>query len=169
MFALYRQLAVRVFWVNSPIVMERSDKDDLQSLQESGVKYESASDQPSVAPTGKRQAFRDLRRQLTDDELSGPGVQKLILDELEQSEAECEVLQGYIQRYHEADKRAAVLEERTKTARVIEILHGAMLALGGAIIGLTPVFWPNRLLTFLTLSLGSLLVLLAVIARILKQ
>src|SRR5579862_4205230 len=75
----------------------------------------------TVSTSGKRQAFRDIRRQLQETELGNPGVQKLLLDELETAESECEVLQGYVDRYHEADKKAAILEERLKTHTALEI------------------------------------------------
>ena len=45
------------------------------------------------------------------NDLKSPGVQKMLLDELERADAECEGLQSYASRFHDADKRAAVLEE----------------------------------------------------------
>src|SRR5438094_385338 len=81
-------------------------------------------------PTGRRQAFRDLRRQLTDQELTAPGVVKLLLDEVEETIAERDELRGYVTRYHDADKRAAVLEEKGRAATAVEILFAAGLSVG---------------------------------------
>src|SRR5258708_6140348 len=64
--------------------------------------------------TGRRQVFRDIRRQLEEGDLASKGVQKLLLNELETSEGDCEALRAYVERFHEADKRAAVLDERLK-------------------------------------------------------
>jgi hypothetical protein len=95
----------------------------------------------AVAPTGRRAAFRDVRRQLTDEELKNPGVQKLLLDMLQDADDEREGLRPYVDRFHEADKIAAVLREEVKTHTAIEVFFGVGVGLGGAIIGLAPFFW----------------------------
>src|SRR5436189_6276378 len=87
----------------------------------------------ATAATSHRQAFRDLRRQLSDEDLKSPGVQKLLLDELERSEAQCEVLAGYVERFHAADKRAAILEERSRTSIALEVIFGVGVGVGCAI------------------------------------
>jgi hypothetical protein len=122
----------------------------------------------SVPPTGRRQAFRDLRRQLTESDLASPGVQKLILDDLEQSEVECEELRAYIERYHEADKRAGILEERLKPARAVEVFFGVGVGVGGIIMGLAPVFWTQQPQGIISLVLGALLVIGSVIGRLVR-
>jgi hypothetical protein len=122
----------------------------------------------NVAPTSRRQAFRDVRRQLSDDDLASPGVQKLILDELERAEAECDQLRGYIDRYHEAEKRAAILNERLKPIRSIDLLFGVGVGLGGAILGLAPVFWTEKLQAVICLIVGALLILGSVAGRLVK-
>jgi hypothetical protein len=123
----------------------------------------------TVAPTGKRHAFRDIRRQLEDGDLASPGVQKLLLEDLERAESECEILQGYIDRYHEADKRAAVLEERLRTQTALEIMFGVGVGLGGAILGLAPLFWDKQPQGALAMVVGFLLVIGATIGRVVKR
>lgn len=119
--------------------------------------------------SGKRQAFRDIRRQLQDTELSNPGVQKLLLDELDQSEAECELLHAYVERFHEADKRAAVLEEKLRGNTAFDILFTVGVGLGCAIVGLSSLFWGQGPRGPIVLVVGALLVLGAAIARIYKR
>ncbi|MBI5375817.1 MAG: hypothetical protein HZA77_10300 [Candidatus Schekmanbacteria bacterium] len=97
-----------------------------------------------VPPSGRRAAFRDVRRQLTDEELFSPGVQKLILGLLEEADDEREYLRSYINLYHESDKKAAVLSEKLLTQKAIEIFFGVGVGLGGAIIGLMPFFWGEK-------------------------
>jgi hypothetical protein len=126
-------------------------------------------DGSTAPPTGKRQALRDLRREMNDDELSNPGVQKLILDELERADAECADLRTYITRFHEADKRAAVLEEKLKTEHSLEITFGVGVGLGGAIIGLAPYFWDKEAQGILTLLLGAVLIFGATAARVVRK
>jgi len=120
-------------------------------------------------PSGRRQALRDLRRQLSDDELTSPGVQKLLLDALEQADAKCEELAGYLARFHEADKRAAVLEEKLRTQTALEIAFGVGTGLGGAIVGLAPVFWNQQPQGYIVLVVGCLLIVGSVIARAVKR
>jgi hypothetical protein len=122
----------------------------------------------SVPASGRRQAFRDVRRELTDADMASPGVQKMVLDELEQAEAECEQLRAYIERYHEADKRAAVLEEKLRPIRALEILFGVGVGLGGAIVGLSPFFWESRLQGVLCLVVGISMIFGSTIGRMVR-
>jgi|SRR5216684_1079846 len=99
---------------------------------------------PVLAPlpaSASRQAFSQLARELTDKELAQPGATKLLLDHIDQLTAELEVYKGFRERYHEADKRAAVLEERMKSAKAVDIASGVMLAIGGIIGGRASEVW----------------------------
>ena len=123
----------------------------------------------SVPSSGRRLAFRDIRRQLTDTELSSTGVQKLLLEMLEEADVNCDHLQPYVELYHEADKRAAILGEQLKTPRRIEIFFGVGVGLGGAIIGLTPFFGEIKSeYGWNTAIIGLLLVGGATVGRIAK-
>ena len=123
----------------------------------------------AIATTGKREAFRNLVRQLSSDELSNSGVQKLLLEDLEKAESECETLQGYVERFHDADKRAAVLDERLHKQTAFDILFGVGVGLGGAIIGVSPVFWDTTSKGPIALVIGILLVAGSTAARIVKR
>lgn len=59
---------------------------------------------PTVPAAGRRSSFRDIRRQLTEEELKQTGVQKLVIEDFERAEMECEALRSYVDRFHEADK-----------------------------------------------------------------
>jgi hypothetical protein len=138
-----------------------------QSDSESGLLLT----QPAAAvpPTGRRPAFREIKRQLSEEDLSSSGVQKLLLDDLERAESECEILQGYIERYHEADKRSAVFEERIRSVTAIDIMFGVGVGLGGTIMGLAPTFWTDQPKGLIALVVGGLLVVGASIARVVKR
>jgi hypothetical protein len=123
----------------------------------------------TVAPTGKRQAFRDIRRQLQETELANPGVQRLLLEDLERAEGQCEILQGYVTRYHEADKRAAILDEKLRTQTVIEIFFGVGLGVGCMILGLVPSIWDATYKGPLFLITGIILVVGATLGRVIKR
>lgn len=89
-------------------------------------------------PTGRRLSLSKVRRQLTDEELSSPGIQKLLLDILEEAENERDNLKNYVSSYYEADKKAAVLGEKLVKDKKIDVFFGVGVGLGGAILGLIP-------------------------------
>ncbi|MEK6408820.1 MAG: hypothetical protein AABN34_18005 [Acidobacteriota bacterium] len=143
------------------------DEVDPQTSREMGTEQPKPTSE--VAPTGRRQALRDIRRELTDEELSSPGVQKLLLDDLERAESESEVLRSYVDRFHESDKRAAILEVQLRGSNAFEILFGTGIGLGGAIMGLAPLFWSDQPKGALALALGMLLAIGSIIGRVIRR
>jgi len=121
-----------------------------------------------MPPFGKRFALSELRRTLTEEELKNPGVIKLILDELARVDTECDSFRGYVDRFHDADKKAAVLEEKQKAVTSIEIAYGVGMALGGAVIGLSPSFWGKESQGIIALVVGAVLIIGAAIMRLKK-
>ena len=129
---------------------------------------------PSAEPvplTGRRPALRNLAREMTDEELSNSGVVKLMLDELEQSVQECADLRAYVEKFHDADKRAAILEERVRPATAIEVAFGVGVGLGGAVLGLAPFFWdknrPHE--AVVVVIVGMILMVGATTVRVIKR
>lgn len=124
------------------------------------------------AATGKREAFRNLRRDITDEELRSTGVAKLILDELERTEAERDDLRKYVDRYHEADKLAAVgpLNERLKANRRVDTLFGVGVGLGGTLLGASYSFYtpghPGAAIT--TAVIGLALLITSALVKLVK-
>jgi hypothetical protein len=100
--------------------------------------------------------------------LASKGVQKLLLNELETSEGDCEALRAYVERYHESDKRAAVLEERLKTNTGTEIMFSIGLVVGGALIGWAPTLWDGSSKGPIALAIGVILVAGSGIAKAVK-
>src|ERR1035437_8603479 len=101
---------------------------------------------PTGAPTtnlvpssGRRQAFDDVMTPLTPEDLASPGTQKLVLYMLQQKQAEVIDLTGYSERFHDSDKRAAILQEKldahTKFSKSVEIAVITGTTVGGALIG----------------------------------
>ena len=124
----------------------------------------------AVPASGKRAALRDVRRQLTDEELKSPGVQKLLLDMLQEADDEREELRPYVDRFHDANKTAAVLREGLKTHTAIEVFFGVGVGLGGAIIGLSPFFWGMKpLYGGITVIVGLCLMIGSTIGRAVKK
>lgn len=89
---------------------------------------------------------------------------------LDQAEGEKEECKGYIERYHEADKKAAVLEEKLKTSIAIEIIYSVGLTMGSVLIGFSAFFYNSDLrsldpLGWLMIVIGGLLILVSIYAR----
>ena len=109
------------------------------SLQKKDEALESTPHESQV-PTSRRLSLTNVRRQLTDEELSNPGAQKLLLDILEEAESERDNYKVYVASYYEAEKKAAILGEKLLADKKIDVFFGVGVGLGGAILGLTPYF-----------------------------
>lgn len=125
-----------------------------------------ASEMPPVG----RQVFRGLSRELNDADLANPGVQKMLLAELERMDNECASLRGYIERFYEADKDRGILKERLKTVTSIEVIFGTGMVIGGAILSISFSF-PEAMKPYTTISfiLGGLIVVVVTVARLIKR
>lgn len=119
-----------------------------------------------VPARGQRDALSNVRRPLEEDELSESGAQKLLLDALDRADEQLAELEKYRPRYYEADKRAAVLEERLKFSNALEVVFGVGVGLGGAIVGTVPYLWNlDSLAGVIALVIGIGLVIGAAVAR----
>lgn len=130
---------------------------------------------PTVAPTGRRESLRNVGRRLSDEEMRSPGAVKLITEQWENAEIECESLKPYVQLFYQADKAAAVLQERLTTAikigTKIEIGYGVGVGVGGLIAGLAPLFWSERgwILGWVCFIVGVVLVAGGIAIRAVKE
>ena len=123
-----------------------------------------------LSPTfGRRNALKDIRRQLTEDELANPGVQKLLIEMLEEADDVRQSLLEFENRFYESDKKAAILSEQLKNNTRIEVFFGVGIGLGCSIIGLTPFFMEiNHVHGYITLALGVCITIGSVVGRVKK-
>lgn len=127
-------------------------------------------EQESVPTTGRRQALRNIRRQLTEAELAQSGTQKMLLEMLEEVETEKENIKSYVLSFHEADKKAAILGEKLNADRSVEIFFGVGVGLGGTILGLAPSFWASNLTHgIICIGIGIALIVGSCIGRAVKK
>jgi hypothetical protein len=112
-------------------------------------------------PTTGRAAFRGINRQLNDADLTNPAVGRLLLDAWDTAEERCRDLTPYVERFHEADKRAAVLAEKARTAVAVDVAFGVVIGIGTAILGTKPDFWLG--------AVGALLVIGGIAVRVIKR
>ena len=66
-------------------------------------------DGPAHGKRKGRQALSKVRRELSEEEMSSPAVQRMLLDELERLEMEASELREFKDKFHTTDKDAAVL------------------------------------------------------------
>lgn len=117
-----------------------------------------------------RRAFSKLRRELSDDELSSPAVQRLLIDDIERLEKENGKLVDYQDSYHETDKKTAVLNEKLKTNIAHEVIFGVCLTVGAALIGFTPSLWdPNKPHGWISIALGVVLIVGGIASKVVKR
>ena len=108
-----------------------------------------------------RQALSNVRRELSEEELSSPAVQRMLLDELDRLETEAGELKEFKDRFYSADKDAAVLGERLRAS----VARDSGLAIGAAMLGLAPSLWPFQPIGWIVVALGVALVVFALLAK----
>lgn len=125
----------------------------------------------SVTPKGSygRRSFSNLRRELTDDELTSAAVQRMLLDELDRLDRECADLSIIRDQFHTCDKRVGVLEERFKTKVSLEIMHVTCFLISGSSLGYAASNWAAQpTVSLLALILGGVLAVAGVVAKVVK-
>jgi hypothetical protein len=119
------------------------------------------------APKSHR-AFSRLKRELSDEDLSAPGVQKLLLESLAQSEEEISALKSFRDKYYQADKRNAVLEANRKVDVAAEILSTGTIAVGAAALVYGPSEWSHQPTGAIALAFGAVLTLIGILAKVIR-
>ena len=114
----------------------------------------------------KRKALTTLRRDLSDKELTSPAVQKLLLDEVDRLESENEALSLFRDRFHASDRCVGVLEQKVKIVVGQEIISGACVTIGGALVGYAPNIWSVQAAGPIVLAAGIGLIVLGVFAKV---
>ena len=116
-----------------------------------------------------RQSFNKVRRELSDDELSSPAVQRLLLDDIERLEKENEKSSVYQDKYHETDKKAAVLNEKLKSNVAQDVIFGVCLTVGAALIGVAPSLWTlDKSYGWYSVALGVVLIMCGIASKVVK-
>ncbi|KQN34313.1 hypothetical protein ASE92_11930 [Pedobacter sp. Leaf41] len=111
-------------------------------------------------PVKRANAYENLSRGLTVDELAQTGTQKLILNDLSKAERTIELLEPFRDMYYTETTEKRVLEEKlTKTKRA-EILYSFSTASGGVILGMGKMYLETKgNLAFFMMGIGILLIL----------
>jgi hypothetical protein len=120
----------------------------------------------TVTPSFKgRQSFRQVRRELTEEELSTPAAQRLLLDELDRLDTENNELKSFQEKFHAADKKVGVLDEKLKRLTALEIISSGSLLAGALALGYAPKVWGTGPTGPILVSLGVILVAAGIWAK----
>jgi hypothetical protein len=120
------------------------------------------------APKSHR-AFSRVKRELSDEDLAAPGVQKLLLESLAQGEEEIAALKSFRDKYYEASKNNAVLEENRKVHIAAEILSTGTIAIGAAALVYGASEWSHQPDGALAVAFGAVLTLVGILAKVIRQ
>lgn len=105
-------------------------------------------------------AYGNLVRGLTSDELSQTGTQKLILIDLSKAETKVAELEPFRDKYHTVFTEKCILEEKLAKTKRAEILYSFCITAGALIIGLAKIFIDtNGTLAVIMITIGALLIL----------
>jgi hypothetical protein len=115
-----------------------------------------------------RRALSRLKRELTDEELSSPGVQKLLLDSLERAEEENTDLKSFRDRYYDSDKQRGILGEKLKTHIALDVVSTGCIAVGAAAIVYAPVAWEHQPNGEIALGFGIVMTIVGTIAKLVR-
>lgn len=107
----------------------------------------------------KRQALSDVKRQVTDEDLTNPTVARMLLDDVERLEEENDELRGFKERFHSSDRDAAVLRERLNASTARDVLESAFLIVGSLILGHVPSLWSSQPTGGIALAIGAIAIL----------
>jgi hypothetical protein len=125
---------------------------------------------PVTPPSRKsRQSFSRVKRELSDEELSSPAVQKLLIEEIERLESDNDALSVYREKFYESDKKKAILEEKLQKNIANDIIFGACLTVGSAALGYAPSLWASQPSGQIALIFGVVLILGGIASRFIKQ
>lgn len=88
--------------------------------------------------------YANVKRELSEEELTSPAVQKLLLNDNYRMEKEVEKLKEFETLFHIKDKEAAILEEKLKKTAGSEVLYTACETVGSLLAGISALYWDAK-------------------------
>lgn len=112
----------------------------METPERAGAGVIKTADSPNIVPASP---YSGIRREISEDDLQSPAVQRILLGEVDKLESRVGELESVVARFHISDKRAAVLEEKLKNSNAGEILYSFCLTVGSVIIGFSSILWTH--------------------------
>jgi len=118
-------------------VLPEEENLDQEEPIEGGVEIpeDAASAQGSVKV---RRPYSKIAIELDEQDLESKGVQKLLLAEISRLETENAQLCNFRDEFHSRDKDCAKFGVQLQKSKMVEILYTIAVAVGAALLGLTP-------------------------------
>jgi hypothetical protein len=111
--------------------------------------------------------YSRIRREISEDDLSSPAVQRILLGEVDKLQSQVNDLEVIETQFHVVDKKSAVLEEKLKAVNSQEVLYSLCLTIGAAVIGLSSMIWEKGY-GWIAITIGSLLLVGGIVSRVMK-
>ena len=111
--------------------------------------------------------YANVRRELSEDELTSPAVQRLLLSDHDRVERECERLKSFEEKYHECDKKVAILNEKLKNSTASDILYTCCVSFGSVLTGVSRIYWDNN--GWILLFIGIALIIGGVVYKFVRK
>ena len=111
--------------------------------------------------------YANVTRELSDEELKSPAVQKLLLNEHDRMLGEVDRLKQYERDFYEKDKECAVLSEKQKASNASEVLYTFCEVGGSVLAGVSSIYWDDK--GWLFLVIGIIFISGGVIYKLIKK
>lgn len=111
--------------------------------------------------------YANVQRLLSEEDMSSPAVQKLLLNENDRMNRELGKLREMEEKYHARDKEAAILEEKLKESTGADILYTLCTSGGSALVGISTTFWDNK--GWILLVMGLLFIVGGLLFKFVKR
>ena len=112
-----------------------------------------------------RKALSRVNRELSEEDLATPGVQKMLIEELERAEEENNELRTFREKFYVADKELAVSKQRMKGWSSMEIISTGCIAVGAAALVYVPEAWKSQPNGWIALVFGAVLTVVGIVAK----
>jgi hypothetical protein len=112
-----------------------------------------------------KDALAGVDRSLQLSDLKEIGVQKMVLDRLDKTEAQNRRLEKMRIEYYETREQLAVAESSLKRLNSLDVMQDAGLSVGSLLIGFLPSAWGNWGLTALVFLGGIVLIGAVVVSK----
>ena len=83
----------------------------------------------------KKGAFDKLEQTLTEEDLKNPAIARMLINSIDTLTTEKLELENSRDKFYDADKKCAVLEEDSKGETRFQVMYGASFAIGGIVFG----------------------------------
>jgi hypothetical protein len=124
---------------------------------------------PVEAPLPKsRKALARVQRELSQEDLASPGVQKMLIEELDRAEEENIELKVFQEKFHSADKDLAVSKQKIKGWTAMEIVSTGCIAAGAAAFAYAPEAAKTQYGGWIAVGFGGVLTAIGIAAKAIR-